>query len=265
VIVEDFNPDDERSRTLVAKAVEFFNQRPLSRYDSKGEVRLEPERNAKGIIGTLAEVWFDDLLQSLIANNPSLKGRIRVTSEAPVMADGNFDQVDFRTTKTLKDSDSEAATISDYTTELRSSLPFYSVHEALFRNFNVIGPYYNDRKKSEIVKDFYAFMVFDLHLKDYPALHLKTSGGRINYSATATNILANSIFGEDCSLKAEFSAYFIGGATKAMIQDESIAENTALSNASYTNERGSFTAIKIINALDAPAFLRRLLGLRRTP
>ena len=222
VIVEEMVPNEERSQALIARAVELFRSRPLSKYDSKGEARLADERNAKGVIGTLAEVWFDDLLQTQVTNNPSTRGRIKITSEAPAFDKGEYDQVDFRIIKTPKGESSK-----EYTTELRSSNPFYSVTKALFRNFRVLGPYYNDIKRGERVKDFYAFIVFDLNQANYTQHHVrfKTPKGQfINYSKTATNILTKEIFTEDLQLKSGFSIYFIGGATKEMMADEAITE-----------------------------------------
>jgi hypothetical protein len=261
VFVDDMKPNDERSQALIKKAVEVLNTRPLSSYDSKGEARLADERSAKGVIGTLAEVWFDDLLQSQVSSNPSIRDRIKITSEAPTFDKGDFDQVDFRITKTI-----ESGSSKEYTAELRSSIPFFSVTEALFRNFRVLGPYHNDIKKSERVKDFYGFIVFDLNQQSNAKFHVKTKtakGEAIHYSKTATNILNNHIFTEDLKLKSGFSIYFIGGATKEMMADDSISENSSLANASYKNRQGSFLAIKIYNALDAPTFLKLVLGLKR--
>ena len=191
VIVEEMVPNEERSQALIARAVELFRSRPLSKYDSKGEARLADERNAKGVIGTLAEVWFDDLLQTQVTNNPSTRGRIKITSEAPAFDKGEYDQVDFRIIKTPK-------------------------------------------------------------------------GQFINYSKTATNILTKEIFTEDLQLKSGFSIYFIGGATKEMMADEAISETLALRNESYKNVQGEFVTIKIYNALDAPTFLKMILGLKLT-
>jgi hypothetical protein len=71
----------------------------------------------------------------------------------------------------------------------------------------------------------------------------------------------NDYFNEDFSLIKDLDIYFVGGATKEMMLDDSVSYFGNMKSETFNaNSEGVYRKIKIRNAIDAVSILRLILG-----
>lgn len=262
VLVHRLKPNSEKARKLVAAAVEAHRARSLGRADSAGRPRSPADREAKGIMGALAEAWFLRLLRHFADRAPRQDGAsIRFEALDPVRGGGRFDQVDVLVRKCFETREGRREERRQ-TIELRSSFPYLPLERVIFRSFDILGPYINERKRSERGKDLYARVLIDLKQARWTEQHVYTGNGsdrERDYSATATRVVNEAVLDRGRKLKAPIDLILAGGATAAMLKDDAIAYTGSMASRAFPGD-GAFRKLKLYNALDAPGFLRLILA-----
>ena len=191
IITEEICSEDQRSIDLVDETKKSFNEMVLCQFDSSGKIRNDNAREYKGFIGILAEKWFISVTKTIF------KG-VNISSEKPHFENKTFMQRDVVINKNNK----------DISMEIRSSIPVKSTYNAIFdeNSFKIIGPYKNNIKKSEYVKDIYVQILFDLHLQ-------KNTNARTLQEQTT--IALEEIFTDNLTLNENktFAISFVGWTT----------------------------------------------------
>lgn len=89
--------------------------------------------------------------------------------------------------------------------------------------------------------------------------------GKIHYGKTTTKTLKECYFDNDLNLKRELVIFFIGGATNAMMLDESIAYLGSMTSSNFNiNQNAEFKKIKVRNGLDCIAIMQMMLNVITT-
>lgn len=245
------SPDNQDTQDLIQRAKNRLAEISFNKADSSGENREPDEMKYKSLSGLIVEqVCFEILKRKNTSPNIIVE---LDKSNTPI------EQIDLRIKKEWKNS-YEQKEVQEKTIEVRASFPRY-IKSAINKNFDVIGPYQNPIKgESEIEKDFYLrfFYELDYSLKQYVIYENQ----KVHYSKTSTNLLKKVYFDEDLRLKKDLAIYFVGGATKEMMADQSIAYLGKMKSENFNqNENALYKNIKIKNSLDSIAILRLMFGI----
>lgn len=100
---------------------------------------------------------------------------------------------------------------------------------------------------------------------DYKSDYYVKENGKIHYGKTTTKTLKECYFDNDLNLKRELVIFFIGGATNAMMLDESIAYLGSMTSSNFNiNQNAEFKKIKVRNGLDCIAIMQMMLNVITT-
>lgn len=245
------SPDNQDTQNLIQRAKNRFAEISFNKADSSGENREPDEIKYKSFSGLIVEqVCFEVLKRK--NTNPNIIVELD-KSNTPI------EQIDLRIKKEWKNSCGQKE-VQEKTIEVWASFPWY-IENAINKNFDVIGPYQNPIKgESEIEKDFYLrfFYELDYSLEQY----IVYENQKKHYSKTSTNLLKRVYFDEDLRLKKDLIIYFVGGATKEMMADKSIAYLGRMESENFNqNKNALYKNIRIRNSLDSIAILRLMFGI----
>ena len=227
---------------------------------SSGIARSEKEKNIKAITGLLAEYVVYDLLRKYNKDiNSTNKKNVIIELD-----DSNIskNQIDIRIKKKWQINDCDYDEKNE-TIEVRSSFPYLDIKSSICGNFDVLGPYSNDVKKSEISKDYYLRILFQLDYRKENHITYENKKGekKLNYNSTTTNTLYKDYFDSNYLLKKDLTLYFVGGATNDMMLNPSIAYEGTMGSESFNEkEQGLFKKIKLKNSMDAVSTLKLILS-----
>lgn len=237
-------PNDNETRRLIENANKRREQIAFNSADSFGKNRSPDEVKYKSLIGLIAEQLCFDMLKKI---KKDTQNNVDVVLNETLCS---CDQIDLYVQKRWDNCNNIQKTI-----EVRSSSFFTSITQAIQKNFDVIGPYRNNVKSNmENHKDYYLRFLYHIEAsKD----ELVKTNDKIDYSRSTLEILKRKYFNEKLQLKHNLCFYFVGGATKEMMQDESIAYSGNM-NTYGTNT--VFQTIKMRNALDSVAMLQLIFG-----
>lgn len=246
------SPDNQDTQALIQRAKNRLDEICFNKADSSGESREPDEMKYKSFAGLIVEQVCWEIL-NMKNKNPNVIIELD-QSNTPI------DQIDLRIKKYMKTKEGQTR-IEERTIEVRASFPHH-IRSAINKNFDVIGPYQNPIKnQSEIEKDFYLRFLFELDysLRQYVVCNKEQ---KIHYPKTSTNLLKQVYFDEKLNLKKDLFIYFVGGATKEMMADQSIAYLGKMASENFNqNENAIYKNIKIKNSLDSIAILRLVLGI----
>jgi len=255
------DPTDKNTKDLFSRARDRFEVAELNDADSGAKNRTDQAKKYSGFIGFVAE---EIIYQALILFNEKVINNGYSDKIEISLDDSNTakDQVDIRIKKSFYDKNKIKQTKS-YTVEIRSSMPAKDTLDTVCRNFDILGPYFNAVKPSEIKKDFYIRGIFDLKYDDYPELHEtypSKYGPKIDYKITAPKILAEVYIDQNLNLIHPLDFYIPGGATNDMMDDDALAYNGKMENDKFKNPKGFFRKIKLHKSLDAVSIISRVLS-----
>lgn len=220
--------------------------------DSSGKKRAEREILLKSTTGLLAEHIVFEILKkyNIIINNHELVNVSRIVSKT------SFNQIDIYIKKKVNNS------FVTKTVEVRSSFPFYNLKESICKNFDILGPYINNKKISENEKDYYLRLLFNLEYSKDNYIYYEKNGIRnIDYNQTTINTLLKDYFDDDLNLIKDLKLIFVGGATTEMMKDDAISYTEMMKSDTFNiNKSGLFRKIKLINGLDAISILNHILA-----
>lgn len=241
--------DSQFTQRLLTSAKQRLEQIRFNAANSSGSRRDEQEIRLKSFCGLIIEQLCFEML-TYYNKNPNIKIELD-NSNSPI------DQVDLTIHKLWYNKQGDLQSITK-TVEVRSSFPFKSVEKSVAQDFDILGGYTNQVKTCEITKDFYLRFLFAL---DYDEAYFIKQNERLHYSKTTLNHLQNLYFDDELNLKQDLVIYFIGGATKAMMYDDSIAYDGNMTSANF-NQNGSanYRKIKARNALDCIAIMQMMLN-----
>lgn len=220
--------------------------------DSSGKKRAEREILLKSTTGLLAEHIVFEILKkyNIIINNHELVNVSRIVSKT------SFNQIDIYIKKKVNNS------FVIKTVEVRSSFPFYNLKDSICKNFDILGPYINNKKISENEKDYYLRLLFNLEYSKDNYIYYEKNGIRnIDYNQTTINTLLKDYFDDDLNLIKDLKLIFVGGATTEMMKDDAISYTEMMKSDTFNiNKSGLFRKIKLINGLDAISILNHILA-----
>ena len=243
-------PNTSYTNNLFNLAKKRLSEITFNKANSSGETRDDSEIKYKSFSGLIIEQLCFSLLNHY-NNNPNVTIKLD-NSDNPI------NQIDLRIIKNFTNSLNQNITITK-TVEIRSSFPFKPIEKAIASDFDILGFYKNDVKSGEIQKDFYIRFLFSL--ENMSEFNVLNQYGKIDYAKTATNLLRNLYFDDELNLKRNLVIYFIGGATKEMMSDDSIAYYGNMSSTNFNqNKNGVFKKIKIRNSLDSIAIMQLMLN-----
>ncbi len=253
--------DNDKTKKMLAQVVDKALGTNFNIVDSSGVTRHLREQHIKGITGFLAEYVMYLLLKKYNSQiNPKNEKNVKIELDT---SSTSKDQVDIRIIKNwVADKD---GTIDELLqeVEVRSSFPFLPISTSICKTFDVLGPYVNETKTYEKEKDFYLRLLYSLEYQDKNNITYQDKHNqiRVNYNKTTVNTLLTDYFNEDYTLKKDLIIYFVGGATKEMMNNNSISYIGSMESSIFnTQNEGSFKKIKLKNALDAISILNLMLG-----
>lgn len=247
-------PNNDHSRNIIQTAKSRLSSIQFNTASSSGVPREEIEIKLKSFCGLIIEQLCFSMLTHY-NKNPNVV--IELDSGG-----NSIDQIDLKIHKKWLEHDSDDYKSLTKTVEIRSSFPFKSIERVVSQDFDILGGYKNDIKKGEIEKDFYLRFLFAL---DYKSDYYVKENGKIHYGKTTTKTLKECYFDNDLNLKRELVIFFIGGATNAMMLDESIAYLGSMTSSNFnTNQNAEFKKIKVRNALDCIAIMQMMLNVITT-
>ena len=255
------DPKEEMSTEIISASKKRFANANLNPVDSGGERRDTSTRTYKGLLGFVAEEIVYRALLNFNEHVINVGYSQNVNIELD-QSNSSKDQVDIKIIKSFKDKDSKLVE-KLYTVEIRSSFPAKGLLDTTCKNFDILGPYFNETKKTEMKKDFYIRVVFDLQYDEHSDLYItyeKYGRKNINYSKTATNILKNYYFNSDFNLVKPLRFHILGGATKSMMEDDALAYDGKMETDTFSNEKGFFRKIKLNKGLDAVGIIVQILS-----
>jgi len=219
--------------------------------DSSGKVREKKEQYLKSFTGMLVEEICFRILDKYNTNK-----NIEIVSDT---SNSSIDQVDLKIVKNIRDTNGEFSKV--YEVEVRSSFPFKKIEDIVCNEFDVLGAYINDVKVSEKEKDFYLRFLFELDYRRENYHKFGTNNEKINYNKTTINTLLNDYFDDSFKLKKDLVIYFVGGATREMMNDKSISYIGDMRSETFNQDKGGkYKKIKLSNAIDSISILRLMLG-----
>lgn len=113
-------------------------------------------------------------------------------------------------------------------------------------------------------KHYYLRLLFSLDYDEENFIYYtdKYQNKKIDYNKTTLNTLYKDYFDEDYLLKKDLVVYFVGGATKEMMNNDSISYiGTMESDIFNTDKKGQFKKIKLKNSLDSISIIKLILGI----
>jgi hypothetical protein len=246
--------DEDRVKKWMLKIRDKALGVKFNHASSSGIERSELEKKIKAIVGFIAEQVMHDLL----VKYNKLKESVSIKLDDST---SSVNQIDIRVIKKWEVSQGEFQQ-KEYEVEVRSSFPFFSIENTICKTFDVLGPYVNSVKVFEKEKDFYLRLLFALdYHKDNFVTYEKDNREKVNYNNTTINTLINDYFSEDFSLKKDLTIFFVGGATKEMMRDESISYIGTMESDIFNNDKGAtFKKIKLRNSIDAISMLNIILS-----
>lgn len=249
------SPTNSHAQNLINHAKNRLCAMKMNIADSSGKARPQREQKLKSLCGLIVE----QLCFAMLNHHNPHPNQIKITLDDSNSAK---DQIDLRILKQWQDH-TGATKYQRQSVEIRSSFAFKPIDQAVSWDFDILGAYHNDVKPTEIHKDFYLRYLFCL---DYPASHLiKNARGNINYHKTTHHVLDTLYFDEKLNLKKDMVIYFVGGATLAMMQDDSIAYYGSMRSDDFNAQNiACYRKLKIKNALDSLAILRLMLSVITT-
>jgi len=247
-------PNSEHSRSIIETAKSRLSSIKFNSASSSGVARDEIEIKLKSLCGLIIEQLCFSMLTHY-NKNPNVV--IELDS-----GHNSIDQIDLKIHKKWLESGSDHYKSMTKTVEIRSSFPFKPIEKVVSQDFDILGGYKNDIKKGEIEKDFYLRFLFAL---DYKSDYYVKENGKIHYGKTTTKTLKECYFDNDLNLKRELVIFFIGGATNAMMLDESIAYLGSMTSSNFNiNQNAEFKKIKVRNGLDCIAIMQMMLNVITT-
>lgn len=179
--------------SLIQKGLELANKvNPGGANNASKKREFEKIKN-NCVAGIISEYCWKEHLND--------NGAVKRVEETPFSSASN--QIDLKIIK------------NNQTIEVRSSFPRNGIPFAIChpeREFDIIGPYANDYKPSEIKKDFYIRTLF----------HLKEVRVWVNPKGEKIRIIEKIL---EKVYKNGFEVYLTGGADWAMMANDKIAEN----------------------------------------
>lgn len=245
------SPTNTYAQKIINQAKLRLSSMNMNVVDSSGKVRSPREQQLKSLCGLIVEQLCFAMLNCY---NPH-PNQIQI-----VLDDSNspIDQIDLTILKHWQDHTGQTKH-TKRSVEIRSSFSFKPIHQAVSWDFDILGAYHNNVKLSEVYKDFYLRYVFCL---DYPTSHIiKNQHGKINYNQTTSHVLDTLYFDDKLNLQRDMVVYFVGGATLAMMQDDSIAYDGSMRSDDFnTQNTAHYRKLKIKNALDSLSILKMMLS-----
>ncbi|RLA83680.1 MAG: hypothetical protein DRG78_03640 [Epsilonproteobacteria bacterium] len=251
--------DDEKVTKLIQNIRNKALGTNFNSAGSDGRNRTEEEQNIKSLTGFIAENIIHLLLVKYNKKlNKDNLDNIKIELDN---SSSSINQIDIRINKSWNISISEKDNLTE-SIEVRSSFPFKEIGTTVCKTFDVLGAYINDTKICENQKDYYLRLLFELEYKEENFITYEKNGSnKINYNKTTINTLYKDYFDENYLLKKDLVMYFVGGATKEMMNNKSIAyQGTMESDIFNTKEEGSFQKLKLKNSLDAVSLIKRILS-----
>lgn len=229
--------------------------------NSAGNQRQECDIKIKSFLGLIAEQVVFDLLvkfnKQVNQNTDNVKIKLDDSNSA-------IDQVDIK----IQKSKYKEHTI-DKLIEVRSSFPFKTLKDSVCGNFDILGPYSNRVKsRPESEKDYYLRVLFDLNQKQHSTHWVFKDEDKkyLDFESTSTSILKNVYFDEELILKKPLIIYFVGCATREMMNDECISYQGNMKSKTFNaSEEGSYKKIKLKHSLDAISCLKNILAIHSFP
>lgn len=259
-LIETIKPG-ERGNKIATWALNKYKEQKMNAADSAGIERSDEQRLAKGVMGILVEGWVRGQIRDFLSKQK--EAFFKISSTGPTInKDGDFEQVDI-----LIEKESEKNGVKNEVSlkiEIRSSFNFHSIGNAIFGGFSILGPYGNEVKPGETIKDIYLFVAVDLHQKTADKKYIIYTDDKqsyIDYAKTTTNILLNhtlSLTEGAIAVRNDFDIVLVGGATVDMFDDGFLVE-TIKNNNGYQND--DFKSIPIHKALDAAVILKKILSM----
>lgn len=243
-------PNREIDKKIIEDAKLRLASARFNSANSSGNIRDAVEVRIKGFCGLIIEQVCYSMLKHY-NNNENVTIELD-NSNSPI------DQVDLRIIKKWINSNQEPCQATK-TVEIRSSFPFKPISQVVSKDFDILGAYTNQVKKTEIEKDFYLRFLFSLDYTNQP--YVQNNQGKIDYSATTTKVLKDVYFDENLCLKRDLTIYFVGGVTKDMMLDETIAYDGSMKSTNFNkSENAAYRKIKIRNALDCVSITQLMLN-----
>lgn len=244
----------QKNADIIQQAKERVQKANFNIADSSGRKRSKREVELKSLCGFIVEQVCYILLQYF-----NHQGNVSIELDQSNTA---INQVDLSIVKTWLDRNQQTQ-MRKLAVEIRSSFPFKDIGSSVANDFDILGPYINQVKKVEMEKDFYLRFLFQLdYPKEYHISYQNKSGKMsINYTQTTNHVLDQLYFDEELNLKRDLVLYFVGGATKEMMNDDSISYVGSMTSESFNQqEQGQYRKIKIRNALDSISILQMMLN-----
>ena len=242
-------PSSRYAQQLIQEAKFRQKQINFNSANSSGVIRPQEEVRYKSLCGLLIEQLCYQMLKHYNSNK-----------NVSIELDRSFnsiDQIDLRICKTWLNHNSECQNVTK-TVEIRSSFPFKPIEKVVSHDFDILGGYTNNVKIGEVEKDFYLRFLFSL---DYPEHLYVKNGNKIDYNKTTLNVLRNLYFDEELNLQRDMNIYFIGGATKSMMADESISYNGSMTSSNFNKSHNAqYRKLKARNALDCVSIIQMMLN-----
>jgi len=233
----------------VKEKIEDINFNPA---DSSGNIREKKEAFLKALLGVLVE----EICYKILAKH-NKNDRIKILKD---VSKSSINQIDL---KIIKNWEKDNKTFTkEFTIEVRSSFPFKKIEPIVCNEFDILGPYLNNVKLGENIRDYYLRFLFSLEYQEHNFCRYGENGSKIDYNKTTIKTLLNDYFDDDFNLKKDLTVYFVGGATKEMMMDNSISYIGDMRSETFNkNKTGLYKKIKIKNALDSISILRLILGI----
>ncbi len=245
IIKITLDPASDYTSNLIASIKKRLNGISFNKSNSAGVEREQDQIAINSFAGYIAEQICFDILSKYNKYQESIQFSQDDSKSSK-------DQIDITVFKTWKDKSGKTISKKE-TIEVRSSFPIKPIEEAISSNFDVIGPYINTVKIKEIEKDYYLRVLFQVNPN-------KTELSRENRDKN-TSELMRSFFDDDMNLIKLLNVFLVGGATKEMMQDESISYIGSMKSYSYNkNNTAKFQKIKFRNSMDSIAILHRILS-----
>ncbi|WP_396584033.1 hypothetical protein [Bartonella grahamii] len=243
-------PDNQNTQNIVAIAKKRLSNINFNSANSSGDTRNLREIQLKGLCGLIIEQLYFTMLNHY---NTSKNVSIQIDS-----SNNSINQVDIKIIKRWKDqSDIEHQAIK--TVEIRSSFPFKPIAEAIIKDFDILGTYTNHVKTIEMNKDFYLRFLFSIDYSN--GQFVKNNKGGIDYSATTVKFLSEQYFDDNLFLKRDLVVYFVGGATKEMMLDDTISYYGSMQSNNFNkSSTAKYRKLKIKNALDCISIIQLMLN-----
>lgn len=245
IIKVTLEPSSDYTSNLIKSTKNRLKGISFNPSNSAGVKREQDQIEINSFAGYIAEQICFDILSKYNRYQKSIQISLDDSKSSK-------DQIDITVSKTWQDKSGNIISKKE-TIEVRSSFPINPIEKVISSNFDVIGPYTNQVKRKENEKDYYLRVFFQVNPNN-DVLSKK------NLNKTTSKLL-KSFFDDDMNLINKLNVYFVGGATKEMMQDESISYIGSMKSNSYNkNNAAQYRKIKLRNAMDSISILHRILS-----